>query len=169
MGILCELFVATRRNAMKFESRLDAAEPPIYERAEAKGLTSLEFETLWAILQREDFDPRRHWMEDLYFGSHNRSTLGRLRTKVLIWKAMLQSLLGKDVGSSWLHRFPKAYVSRLAELKDAEIPYIAATWSKTEEMASRKSVDLEELLRTLRRLANAAESSKRQMFVWGSV
>lgn len=169
MGILCELFVATRRNALKFESRLDVAKPPAYERAEAKGLTPLEFETLWAILQGESFDAKRHQLEDLYFGTHSQSALGRFHMKLLIWKAMLQSLLGKDVGSSWLHRFPKPYVNRLANLKDDEISHIAAAWSKTEEMARSAPRDLDDMLRTLRRLAAVAASSNKQMFVWGSV
>jgi hypothetical protein len=85
MGILCELFVSSRRNARKFEKRLEDEFSPGYVRIETKGLMALEFAVLWAVLLGEAFDPVRHQLEDLYFGLHYRTRLGRMYQRLLIY------------------------------------------------------------------------------------
>jgi hypothetical protein len=168
MGILCELFVSTPRNALRFEKRLEEATRPAYERSDAKGLTPLAFETLWSILLGEPFDPRRHQLEDLYFGSHLRSGFGKLRQRLLVWKAIAKSLLGAEVGDSWLHRFPATYVTALAELNDTSLQSAAAQWAQTEELRRRTEADAQHVLNELRRLAIHAVSHRQQLFLWGS-
>jgi hypothetical protein len=169
MGILCELFVSSRSDAFKFERRLDTATPPQYIRAEAKGLQPVDFESLWAVLVAEPFDPRRHQLEDLYFASHHTSGLGLLKQRLLIWKAMAKALVGADVGNTWLHRFPPALVRRLAGMEPQSMGPTAAGWLSTMKRSSRNADELRGILLELQRLARQAEESGLSMFVWGSV
>ena len=169
MGILCEIFVSSRRDALKFEKLLSEASPPAYLRGEAKGLMPVDFEVLWSVLLNEPFDPTRHQLEDVYFGSHYRTPLGRIRQRLLIWKAMAKELLGSGVGDSWLHRFPFGLVGLLASLDDSSLRRAAPAWLSKAEIAHRSAEDVELILADLRRLAAQAQQSRRHMFVWGSV
>lgn len=62
MGLLCDLFVNTRDEALAYESTTTQDRDIRLKRFspfEFKGLTSLEFGTLWAILANEEWDVRR--------------------------------------------------------------------------------------------------------------
>ena len=53
MGILADIFVATREDALHYETIFLAEQKlptDCYERVEYKGFTGLEFGTLWAIM-----------------------------------------------------------------------------------------------------------------------
>jgi hypothetical protein len=169
MGLLCELFVAKHGDALKFERRLEAAAPPRYERGEAKGLLPVSFEVLWAVTEGVPFDPHVHTLPDLYFWSHARSGHGRLRQRLAVWKAMALSVLGRDVGSSWLHQFPRPFVARLAAMNDTDAGKVAEAWGRTDDMKKVGIADARETLNTLRKLAQCAEASRRGLYVWGSV
>lgn len=169
MGLLCELFVAKHGDALKFERRLESAGPPRYERGEAKGLLPISFEVLWAVMERKAFDPYTHTLPDLYFWSHARSGMGRVRQRFAVWKAMALAVMGKDVGNAWLHQFPAPLVSQLASINDEEAGEIAEAWAKTEDMAKLRGDVAPEALTTLRALARKAEVSGRGLYVWGSL
>jgi hypothetical protein len=157
MGILCEIFVSSRSDAFKFERRLDTAVPPRYIRAETKGLEPVDFEVLWAVLLAQAFDPKRHQLEDLHFGSHHTSGLGRFKQRLLVWKAMVKSLAGADVGNSWLHRFPPALVHLLTRTEPNSLSGTAATWLSTMNKSSRTAPELVQVLLELQHLARQAE------------
>jgi len=169
MGPLCELFVARHRDALKFEKRLEYAEPPRYERGEAKGLLPISFEILWAVADREPFDPYVHTLPDLYFWSHARSGFGRLRQRLAVWRAMALALLGQDVGTSGLHQFPRKFVKKLAQMDDVEADDVAETWAGTDDMKKIGIARARETLNTLRTLARRAEDSGKGLYVWGSL
>lgn len=169
MGLLCELFVAKHGDALKFERRLETAAPPRYERTEAKGLLPIAFEVLWAVAERRPFDPHVHTLRDLYFWSHAPSDLGRLRQRLAVWKAMALSLLGRDVGTAWLHQFPRPFVARLAAMNDTEADEVAENWARTDDMKNVGICYARETLNSLRKLARYAEASRRGLYRWGSV
>ena len=169
MGILCELFVAKRRDALKFQQRLDMAGPPRYERGEAKGLLPISFEVLWAMMERRPYDPYEHALPDLYFWSHARSGYGRVRQRLAVWKAMALSLVGRDVGNTWLHQFPPSFVKRLASIGDDEATEIEKAWAETEEMAKFGSELARGAMAMLRMLARRSEASGNGLYLWGSV
>jgi hypothetical protein len=169
MGLLCELFVAKRGDALKFEKQLETAAPPRYERGDAKGLLPISFEVLWAVMERKPFNPHVHTLPDLYFWSHARGGLGRLRQRLALWKAMGLTLLGQDLGNTWLHEFPPSLVKRLASITDDEARQIAKDWSSTEDMSKHGAEVATDAVNTLRALAGKAEASGRGLYVWGSV
>ncbi|MBC5786387.1 hypothetical protein H8N03_25845 [Ramlibacter sp. USB13] len=169
MGLLCELFVAKHGDALRFERRLEHAVPPRYERGDAKGLLPVSFEVLWAVAERKPFDPYVHTLPDLYFWSHARSGIGRLRQRLAVWRAMALALVGRDIGTSWLHQFPRGFVVKLAQMNDAEAEEIAGTWAGTDDMKNIGTVHARETLNTLRTLARRAEGSGKGLYLWGSV
>jgi hypothetical protein len=168
MGVRTELFVSTRGNARRFEKRRERALPPAYVRVESGSVMPVELGRLWAILLNEPYDAARHELENLYFGTHLRTRFGRVRRKLLMWKAVVRALLGGEIGSSGLYRFPPAYVRTLAALDDRSLQAAAATWARAEGMADRGPADAQGLLLELRRLAAHAESTRRQLFIWGT-
>ncbi len=73
---------------------------------------------LWAILRKEEWEPRRHSLEHV---SH------------------------KENGESWLYRFPDNFVYLLAALNAKAVRQVAAAWANSEEMHTN-SEELEPIL-----------------------
>jgi hypothetical protein len=168
MGVHSELFVSTRGKALRFEKHRERAAPPAYVRVESRGLMPVEFAALWAILLHEPYEPSRHQLENLYFGTPRDTRLGRMRRKLLMWKAVVQTLRGRDVANSGLYRFPPGYVRTLAALDDPALATAAAAWSGAEGGGCPGADDAQAVLLELRRLAALAESTRRQLFLWGT-
>jgi hypothetical protein len=169
MGILCELFVANHRDALRFEQKLETAGPPEYIRGEAKGLTVLSFEVLWSVAEGRPFDPHVHKFKDLYFWSHATSGIGRLRQSIAIWKAMVLSAVGRDIGSTWLHEFPAQFVQRLAALDDCAAGRISEGWMRTAEVSSLGADGARRVIDVLRSLARTSGQLECRLYVWGSL
>jgi hypothetical protein len=140
MGLLTDIFVATPEDALKYESLAPGELPPgRFEVVNFKGLTDLEFGTLWAILAGEAFDMDRHALEALTPG-----------------------------GETWLFGFPSAFVERLAGLGAADTTSAAAAWAATEELQWDPS-ETEEVLVELVRLARRSKSTSKGLYFWGSL
>lgn len=141
MGILADIFVATREDALRYEELLtnDGDMSP-FERVQHKSLTGLEFGTLWAILEGEEWDVDRHMLATIDTGSEE----------------------------TWLEEFPVQLVEALAAIDEKQIPKIATGWGKTEEIKS-PGAELEPIIFDLRRLAKLSLSSRKPMFLWGSL
>ena len=141
MGILADIFVATRADALRYEELLtnDGDMSP-FERVEYKSLTGLEFGTLWAILEGAEWDVDRHMLATIDTGSEE----------------------------TWLEEFPAQLVEVLAAIDEKQIAKIASAWGKTEEVSSPGSA-LEPIIRDLRRLAKLSRSTRKPMFLWGSL
>lgn len=141
MGILADIFVATRADALEYEDRItNEGDMSRYERVEYKRFTGLEFGTLWAILERVRWDVDRHMLATVDTGSEE----------------------------TWLEEFPAKLVEALAVIDEEQIPRIATAWGKTEEINS-PGAELEPIVRDLRRLAKLSRSSRKSMFLWGSL
>src|SRR6516164_11483850 len=91
MAILTDIFVSSPADAQRYEALEPKRSGGPFELVQFKGLTSLEFGTLWAILNNEEFDFDKHALESL-----------------------------APEGETWLFRFPAAYVQKLATLGPAQ-------------------------------------------------
>jgi hypothetical protein len=110
-----------------------------FEVAQFKGLTNLEFGTLWAIIRGEAFDFDKH---------------------------ALESLAPQE--ETWLFRFPDTYVQELATLTPAQAKKVAVAWASTDELQWEPS-EAEEVLNELIRLSKLAGSPSKGLFFWGCV
>ena len=102
MSILAEVFVSTKSDALRYEVETKSGHEPAAERFEVvrySRLTSLEFGTLWAILESAEWDVNRH---------------------------MLKSLAHSD--ETWLEEFPDSYVSLLASAEEDHLLSASKAW-----------------------------------------
>jgi hypothetical protein len=132
MGLMTELFVAERGQAKTYTP----ASPGDIERAQLGGLTSLEFETLWAILQGEEWTLEKH---------------------------ALREVVSRE--ESWIHEFPGSYVEKLRTLGGSEMASAAAQWAATEEISSTADEVLP-IIEQLVSLARSAAAKRKTLFVW---
>jgi hypothetical protein len=146
MGILADLFVASADDAARYESLLGDRDAHLkkFSPAEYKGLTPVEFSTLWAIINSEPWDVDTHMLEEVAYGGGN---------------------------ESWLCRFPEPFVTVLASLETTETDGIAEAWSRTEELelSGFQASHTKPIVDDLVRLAKAAKSTEIGLYLWGSL
>jgi len=106
VSLLTELFVATEADAKSY----DQTSAERFSSAQFGGLTNLEFETLWAILLKEEWSAEKHALSQV-----------------------------AETEGSWTFRFPPAYVAKLKELEPADISAAATEWAATEEISGAAS------------------------------
>lgn len=135
MGLMTELFVAEDRDAKGYDP--ESAEG--FERAELGGLTNLEFETLWSILEGEDWDPKKHGLKEVAARPE-----------------------------SWIFRFPPSYVDRLQQLRDSDLAVAAAAWAATEEISTTPA-EVAPIIGQLVALARSAAKKRQGLYVWTSL
>ncbi len=140
MSVLAHLYVSTPDKALEYD---ESQEAPENERAELKGLTYIEFSTLWAIAEGKD------WEED-----HMDS---------------FEVLLEKDHGERMIFRCPDAFVALAAGLDDAAVTEAAEEWAETDELEDWEPEDLTEVIEELRRVARVAKLGKRGLYLWNCV
>jgi hypothetical protein len=134
MSVMTELFVSTEESAVTYESRRATS----FERVQIGGLTSLEFETLWAILEGEEWDPDKHLLTEI-----------------------------TSTESSWVHQFPGRYLELLENLSDSTKRPVVAAWAATEEL-SAPPAEVAPVIDTLVALARSAIKKGQGLFVWTS-
>jgi len=140
MGILADFFVADPLHASSYEhSRSSDLSMERFQVEEFSGVTSLELEILWAIVEGEEWSPKRHALE----------------------------AVGQPA-ETWLFRFPTPFLTRLAGLEATELQPLASKWAKIEELSCNPE-DLQPVLRSLVSLAKSARETGRALFVWGSL
>lgn len=97
-------FVASPDDAARYESLITTeATPPTgrYERREHGGLTPLVLKTLWAILERQEWNPDVHAL--VYIG---------------------------EPGDTWLAQFPEPFVARLVAVSERERAAALIVWRR---------------------------------------
>lgn len=141
MSILTDLFVADAENAQLYESIQSQDQFPIdrFERAQFKSLTDLEFTTLWALIQNEEWDIDQHSLE----------------------------VIGEP-DDTWLFKFPPSFVEALSSLDQAGISRVSPLWASTEEMEWEPS-EAQEVIEELVRLAKLTKYSSKGLYLWGSL
>jgi hypothetical protein len=140
MSIMTELFVADPADAPGYEKRSprDHASGR-FEVREFGGLTSLEFEVLWAIIEGKDWTPKQYSLEHVV-----------------------------KPGQQWLCRFPPPFVEMLAALTPKDLGAIAEKWAAIEEL-SCSAEQIYPVLDGLVSLAKSAKAKGRGLFLWGSL
>lgn len=117
--------------------------PDIFaDRAQFTGITPLEISTLWAIIRGDAWEVTM--MRDF------------------------PCLLQVGGGERLVHSFPAAMVSALGQLTNDQIQDVSAKWAATEELACAPS-DIQPVVAEMARLARAAASSGRGLFIWNCV
>jgi hypothetical protein len=139
MAILTDIFVSSPADAQRYESMRPKRSGGPFELVQFKGLTNLEFGTLWAIIEGEKFDFDKHGLESL-----------------------------APQEETWLFRFPTRYVQELAALTPAAIEDVASTWADTDELQWSAS-EAKKVIVQLVRLAKLASSPSKGLFFWGSL
>jgi hypothetical protein len=142
--MLADFFIADPTEAKRYANRID--EPDEGEEIErlmkpvqSKGITGLHIGTLWAILERTQWDVKKHMPEDVYIG---------------------------EDGESWLHRFPDELTSLLANLDEEGLASASEQWAKTEEL-NCDPANLLPLLEDLQSLAQQAAGKGQSIYLWG--
>ncbi len=146
MGILADFFTADPAVALRYANRLDdpdkgAEMTRLLNPVQCNGITSLEIEILWAILEGEEWDVDRH---------------------------VLENTLIADDEESWLQRLPDDLVNLLARADAASSAKVLVSWAETEEMEADPA-DLRPLLDDLQGLARQAAASGKSLYLWGSL
>jgi hypothetical protein len=132
MSVLTELFVDDEQKASTYNPATAAG----IERAQLGGLTNLEFETLWAIVEGEEWDVEKHALREVASGD-----------------------------SFWVHQFPAEYVAQLQALGPSEISAAAATWAATDEIMAAPE-DVSPVIDQLVALARSATKTGKGLFIW---
>jgi hypothetical protein len=135
MGLLTDLFIDDEQGAKNY----DAESAGRVEGAQLGGLTALEFETLGAILEGEDWDPEKHALPEIGGGEE-----------------------------SWIHQFPAAYVNKLQQLDSSGITSAATAWAATEEISATPE-EMSPVIEQLVALARSARKQGKGLFVWTSL
>ena len=144
MGLLCDLFVANREDALGYEvSALGDRGVHLFKDAavEFKEPTGREFGILWALLADETWDLEKHMLVDVAFGVGN---------------------------ETWLHKFQNEFVSLLSKLDEKMIQDVSALWGETEEL-SCGSDDVRPIVEALVRLSQNAIAEREGVYMWGSL
>ncbi|WP_367870325.1 hypothetical protein [Luteolibacter sp. Populi] len=140
MSILAELYVATPDKALGYD---EVQEAPEGERAELTGFTSIEFSTLWAILEG------KAW-EEAYMDA-------------------FETVLEKNGGERMISLFPGKLVELAAALDDARIAAAAEEWAATDELEHCEPEELGPVIEELRRVARVAKESGRGLYLWNCI
>lgn len=141
--LLTDLFVAAPEDAPTYETLSDAGDLPAerFERLQFTGFSGLEFETLWALARDERWDPDQH---------------------------ALTTVEEAEDGTTWLFRFPPAFVALLAELDALSQARLRVAWSRAVE--GRVTPDeAGAVLRGAAELASKARERGRGLYLWGTM
>jgi hypothetical protein len=144
MGILADFFVAEPKQAARYARAIEEPDEGAEIRAllrprEWKAFTGLEFGTLWAILEGEPWDVKKHMLEDAEHG---------------------------DDGDWWLQRFPIRLVDLLKTLGGAQLDAVLDAWAKTDELRCAPS-ELKPVLMDLQILAREVRDGETSLYLWG--
>ena len=139
MGMLTDIFVATKVDARKYEQRLAKDEidmDSIYKRVSHKGITGIELSILWASLLQEDLSAK-HFFKPVSSATDDGIT----------------------------ETLPQQFAKLLAEMPESTAREIAVLWSEHPEI-NLTPTELTPILLDLTSLAVKAVGAKKDLFVW---
>lgn len=146
MGILADFFVADSAEGLRYANRFSDSDEgeeieELLQPHRYKGITSLELGTLWAILEGEDWDVKKHMLDFVQTGEND---------------------------ESWLNRFPEELTQLLMMASDDQLQGVAISWAKTEELNCEPE-DLKPILLSLHKLSKESVATNRWVYLWGSL
>ncbi|HMF41322.1 MAG TPA: hypothetical protein VKQ32_11525 [Polyangia bacterium] len=136
MGLMTELFISTPERAATYAGDARAQ----FERVQLGGLTNLEFETLWAILAGEAWDPDKHALREV-----------------------------TSTDSQWVFEFPAPYLAIIRSLSEEAKKSAAVAWADTEELAGSSPAELSAVIDQLVAASQSAANAGQRLFVWVSL
>ena len=139
MGVLADFYLSTDDAASAYDH---GSFEPEEDRAQFKGITTLELTTLWAFLDDTE------WNVDMLDHFH--------------------CLLERDGGEVLVHRIPTPLVKRLKDLDERKVRDLASRWAATEELACAPE-DVLPVLAELVRLSASAEKRSKGLYLWNCV
>jgi hypothetical protein len=132
---MTELFVAREDIAKAY----DRKRGPSMQCVKLGGLTSLEFETLWAIVGGEEWSAQTHALEPI-----------------------------ASTDGTWTFRFPQVYLDKLKALDAASISKAATAWAATDEIKGKPEV-LESVILKVATLSRSFADRRLAMYLWFSL
>jgi hypothetical protein len=147
MGVLSDFFIATPEQAARYARCIEEEDEgqeirTLLQPREWKRFTGLEFGTLWAILEGETWNVKKHRLAHVEHG---------------------------DEGEWWLERFPPRLIQLLATLDGAQRQSALELWAKTDELRCDPG-ELDPVLSDLQELARRIpETGETSLYMWGSL
>jgi hypothetical protein len=138
MGLLSDIYISRDTEAVKYDTTPNA----FIERAQYKGITSLELSTLWTIMRGIEWDVAM--MDDF------------------------ACLLEKDGGERTIHSFPAAMIQSLGQLTTDQIRDFSVKWAATEEITCSPA-DIQPVVEEMTRLARSAAAKGCGLYIWNCV
>lgn len=157
----CRVFVANDRNVrdcVRADRLPNAVLLP-------QGIDAVALQRLWAVLQQVDYLPAWHRLIDLDFGTHDRSALGRWRTRLRVWWSAARALGGAPAPRAWLRRFPAPFAEVLASLTDDRLASMASAWRTASGLDALLPAVAQETLTALRDRARTAQADGSALFL----
>lgn len=139
MGLLSDIYVSSHEHAADYRGSTPF---PEQDRAQYKGITTLELTTLWALLDKKE------WNVDL------------LET--------FEEVLYESDGEVTIHKVPEAFVTRLSKLSQSEIAAVSRLWAETEEL-QWKTEEAAEVIDALVKLSARAIETGKQLYIWNCI
>jgi hypothetical protein len=130
-----------------------------------QGIDAAALQRLWATLQRVEYQPGWHRLIDLDFGTHDRTALGRWRTRLRVWWSAARAQGGAAAPRAWLRRFPAPFADALASVPDDGLEAAALAWRTACGFDALLPEVLMESLMALRHLARIAQADGGALFL----
>jgi hypothetical protein len=139
MGVLCDFFISENGQAASYDGSKGW---PADDRAEWKGMTTLELTTLWAIVEDRNWEVER--------------------------LDAFENILTANGGHQLTERIPDDLVHALSSLQPSALDSIAERWVETEELSDWSSSEGREVLDSLVRLSRRAVETQRNLYIWSA-
>lgn len=136
MGVLSDLVVATEGDALRIARTTNPA--ATFGGIDIKGIDSVKFGTLQAILTGSTFEELLH---------------------------LYEPVCESDEGP-WVFRIPAAFVAKLAVLEGIPLERTAIQWAQTEELEGWDTSAVVQALHAICEFARRAAGSGQALFLW---
>ncbi len=137
MGLLSDFYIATEADALSYDTKPTAI--PDSDKASHKGITTLELSTLWAIVQK------REWNVDMLDA--------------------FKLILDKDNGERSIYHIPVAFISLLMSLDTDTLLRSIVEWAQTEEIECDPS-EMYPVVEDIIRLGRKAQDTGKNLYLW---
>jgi len=136
MSILSDFYLSDAARAKDYDTDQQCAEN---DRARFQGVTPLEISTLWAIVEKKEWDVAM--MDDFV------------------------EILSVGGGQRLIYEFPHPVVERMAGLTAVDIGTSAEAWAQTDELGC-DSAEIQPVIEELVRLSQRARVTNRNLYLW---
>ena len=140
MGLLSDFYIATEADALLYDTKPTALSDS--DKVSHKGITTLELSTLWAIVQKQEWDV---------------AMLDEFRL-----------ILDMDNGERSIYHIPAAFISSLTNLDADTLRRFIVEWAQTEEIECDPS-EMYPIVEDIIRLGRRAQDTDKNLYLWNCV